>query len=208
MMLDNVLLRILPLAGMLLFSPAHSAAQPVGLGMNTVGQGRKTCTQQSEDSRVNGQRSYLNLELKLSEGGSFEVTRAAEVPGSVRLNSAPTSDYIYEVSHGRRTVAAAFIRDDPFAIRGFADPTSAHGEKIERLETATVIVNIPAFGLSMLEKCKLGLRLYRLRPDIKLDSMDANTFLRLREEGNLTPVLSVPASSFTEAIKKAAKLRG
>lgn len=207
-MIDNVLLRILPLAGILLFSSVHSAAQPVGPGMNAVAQGRKTCIQQSEDSRVNGRRSYLNLELKLSEGGSFEVTRAAEVLGSVRLNSAPTSDYIYEVSHGRQVVAAAFLRDDPFAVRGFADPTSARGENIGQQETTTVIVNIPAFSLSMLDKCKLNLRLYRLRPNIKLDSMDDSTFLRLREEGNLTPVLSVPASRFTEAIKKAAKLRG
>jgi hypothetical protein len=38
--------------------------------------------------------------------------------------------------------------------------------------------------------------------------MDADAFMRLREESNLTSVLSLPASKFTESIKKAAEVRG
>lgn len=201
------MLCVLPLAGMLLSNTSHSTAQPLGRGVKTVAQREKTCVPQGDAAQANERHTYLNLELKISEGGLVEVTRAAELPGSVRLNSAPTSDYVYEVSSGRQTRVAAFLRDDPFTVRGFADPSSQGGEKIERQETATVIISVPAFSLSMLEKCPLGFRLYRLRPGVKVEGMDANAFSRLREEGNLTPVLTVPASRLTKAIKKAAKVR-
>lgn len=207
-MADKGLLRLLALAGMLLLSPLHPSAKPVGRGVKTVTQRGKSCTRQSGDERVSGRRTYLNLEVKLGEAGSFEVTRAAELPGSVRLNSAPTSDYIYEVSNGGQTVAVAFLRDDPFIARGFDDPSFSRGEKIERRKTVTVILNVPAFALSMLERCKLGLRLYRLQPGVKVEAIDAEAFLRLREEGHLTLILSVTAAKFTEAIKRTAKARG
>ncbi|HLL73824.1 MAG TPA: hypothetical protein VK421_00890 [Pyrinomonadaceae bacterium] len=194
------------LAGTLLLNPVYSTAQFVGRDMRMVTQGKATCVCQSEAAQLNEPRTYLNLELKISEGGSFSVVRAAELPGYVRLNSVPTSDYIYEVSNGQQTVAA-FLRDDPFTLRGFADPSSPQGEKSGRQQTTTIIVNIPNFGLSMLEKCNLGFRLYRLRLGVKVDRIDADALLRLREGGQLTPVMSVPASKFTEALKKAAKAR-
>lgn len=203
------LLCILPSAGMILLITCYSTAQPLGRGMKPVTEKRgRACAQQSDAAQANERRTYLNLELKINKDGSVEVTRAAELPGSVRLNSAPTSDYIYEVSSGQQTLAVAFLRDDPFTVRGFADPSFPQGEKIDRQETATVIINVPAFSLSMLEKCKLTLRLYRLRPGVNVDRMDADAFPRLREAGDLTPVLSVPAPKLTEAIKKAAKARG
>lgn len=196
-------LRLLGLTGILLLDPGHLRSQPVNRTVRAVPRGEKTCIRKSDT----GPHTYLNLELKISKGGTFEVTRAAEVPGSVRLNSAPTSDYIYEVRNGNETVAAAFLRDDPFAVRGFADPSSSRGEKIEREDAATIILNVPAFNLSMLGKCKLGLHLYRLQPGIRPDSIDADKLKYLREEGKLTHVISVPAPKFTEAIKKAAKAR-
>jgi hypothetical protein len=192
---------------MLLLNTVLLMAQPVGRAIKAVMQGGKNCIQQGETAQMNGPRTYLSLEVKASKSGSFKVMRAAELPGSVRLNSAPTSDYIYEVSNGKQTIAAAFLRDDPFAVRGFADPSSDQGENIERQEAATFIINIPAFGLSMLEKNQLGLRLYKVRPGVKVDSMDAGVFLHLRDGGSLTPVLFVAATKFTEAIKKAAKAR-
>ena len=205
-MANKGLLCCVVLAGFLL-NPIRSTAQFVGRDMRAVTQGKATSVRQSEAAQVNEPRIYLNLELKISENGSFAVMRAAELPGNVRLNSVPTSDYIYEVSNGQQTVAAAFLRDDPFALRGFADPSTPQGEKTGRQATTTIIVNIPDFGLSMLDKCKLGFRLYRLRSGVKVDRMDADTLLRLREGGRLTSIMSVPASKFTEALKKAAKAR-
>lgn len=206
-MANKGLLCCVVLAGTFLWNPVHSSAQFVGRDVRTATRGKATCVRQSEAKQVNEPRTYLNLELKISKGGSFAVMRVAELPGNVRLNTVPTSDYIYEVSDGQQTVAAAFLRDDPFALRGFAGPSSPQGEKAGQQGTTTIIVNIPDFGLSMLEKCKLGFRLYKLRPGIIADRMDAVAFRRLREGGQLTSVLSIPASKFTEAIKKAAKAR-
>lgn len=105
----------------------------------------------------------MNLDLKIGEGGAAEVSRIAEFPGSVNLNSVPANDYIYEVSSGQQILATEFLQDNPFTVRRFADPSSRK-EKMERQETTTVIINVPAFSLSMLKKCPLGLRLYRLWP--------------------------------------------
>lgn len=108
---------------------------------------------------------YLNMVLKVTEGGTAEVLKMTEVPSPVSGRTEMSSDFAFEVRRDQQTVDVGFLPEDPFVVRGFPDPDNNRGEMFARAKTVITVVNVPEVSLNEATNDKIGLRFYKLRAD-------------------------------------------
>lgn len=151
---------------------------------------------QDRDSRcATRQECYINLVIRLTEGGAAEIVRARFIEGRLIQRDTPAGDYFYEVACGEEPRALAFLPEDPLTIRGFA---ASAGEKVERAKSATIVINIPLFGTPA--GCDLGLRFYRIELGEKIEKLDVDVLRRLKSQRRLRLQYEISSEKLRRAL--------
>jgi hypothetical protein len=149
--------------------------------------------------------SFLNLIIKLRRDGPPQVLKATQVAGRLIVREEPPSSYIYEFRKDDKTISVGFLPEDPFTVRGFADPTNSRQETLGRAKSPTIILNVPHTNLASASGGRIGLRLYRLKSGASIETISAATLESLRVRDRVSLQLEVPPATFGAAISESLK---
>lgn len=159
-----------------------------------------TNTQSSEDQEP-ARSSYLHLVVRISEKGGFEILKASEISGKVILRKQPTSNFLYEVTSGQRTLAVETLPEDPFVVRGFSDPDGQLGHKFERTEAATIVLKVPNLNLEQASRNAINVRLYEAQPGQLTERITPSTVQNLKERNLFKTQIEFPADQVNTQIR-------
>jgi hypothetical protein len=140
--------------------------------------------------------------IKVKRDGPSEIIKADEVQGRMILHTEATSDFIYELRRDSATLAAEFLPEDPFVVRGFADPNDNRGEYVTLADSAIITVKLPKAALTDASNNRINLHLYKLQANTVIDRLDLQTLNRLKSQRRLTLQLSVPSGRLGPAIRQ------
>jgi hypothetical protein len=121
------------------------------------------------------------------------------------LRQQATSNYVYGLSQGNKTVSTEFLPEDPFVIRGFADPKSNRGEKFGQTDEATIVVKVPPQQVKAIGTGKLSLQVFMIKPDKLPDSLSNETLDALKLSKSLTTTLNITSKKLGTSVKDSAK---
>lgn len=144
---------------------------------------------------------FLNLVLKLSTGGDFEVLNATLMPGKLIVPGTTRAEYLYEVTSGGKFLAAGLLADDPFLTRSYGDPQAGGVEGVRAAGATTIILHIPNVTEAIVAAGRIGLKLYALRGDPP-DKPDADALRDLKARGLLVPRLELPEKKLGPSIRR------
>jgi hypothetical protein len=128
-------------------------------------------------SRDKPAETYVNLTMRLSDGGKIQLLKATEVSGKLIERQGPSSNYVYEVTEKGAAVAVGFLPQGGFSLRGFKDPRGDNGENVASSTSTTVTLNIPHTTLASVLEGAIGLRIYKIAPGIDLETVSSD-FIR------------------------------
>lgn len=147
--------------------------------------------------------SHLHLVLRISEAGAAEVVSATEVPGEAVISDAAPGDFVYEIMEAGRSVAIHAF-PDPFEIRSFSGPegTDRQGHHITRAKTATIVVKVPNVKLASPNLNRINIQLYKIRPVVALEKMDATVLGKLKQENQIERRINIDLGKLAPQIRR------
>jgi hypothetical protein len=129
--------------------------------------------------------SHLHVALRITEDGAAEVIKATELPGEPIIAEAMTGNFIYEVADDRETLAVETMTD-PFELRSFPPPDAPdQGHSFGRAQSAMIIIKVPKKTLESADLDRLAVRLYKIKPDAQVETINLSGFRRLKENDQL-----------------------
>lgn len=148
--------------------------------------------------------SHLKLVLRVMDGGGAEVVSASEVQGDAAISDEPKSDFFYEVTDGKKSLAVEALPGDPFMAHGFGGPEGTpEGHFFERQKSAEIVVNVPGRNLgSALEK--LNVQLYRLKPGVPTNKINLATVADLKKKDRLRSLAQARGAILAPQIRERA----
>ncbi len=106
--------------------------------------------------------TYLNLVLRVKRTGDSRVLQSNEVKGNVRLFAQASPSFFFAILKNGRPTGTALLPENPYLVRGFADPEHREkGESLKLVDEATIIVNVPKTDMAGAAR-NLGLQLFRV----------------------------------------------
>jgi hypothetical protein len=147
--------------------------------------------------------SFVNVTLRLREDEKPEIIRITEVEGKLVERQGPASEYIYEITKDGKAYSVGFLPQGGFGLRGFGDPGDSRKEKKGETKFTTVILSIPNTSLDALRRGRIGLRIYKIKPGVELETISVDRLERLV----IDKTASVRAELLGTAIAKDMKSR-
>lgn len=148
---------------------------------------------------------YLSLVVRVKKDGSSDVIKSSLVSGPPILRQQATSNYVYALSQGKKTVSAEFLPENPFVIRGFADPNSKRGEKFGQTDEATIVVKVPPQQVKAIGTGKLSLQIFEIKPNKSPELLSNETMDALKLSKSLTTTIDISPKRLGTAVKDSAK---
>jgi IgA Peptidase M64 len=148
---------------------------------------------------------YVNMVVRVSRHNTVAVEKATEISGQLVLAPQAEPAYFAAFTKGDQPSIANLLVEDPYVVRGFADPEHKEkGELIRRAEFATIILHVPRTSLQSATH-GLGLELYRVKPGTMLgvtpsQMMDFKGVVATSEKNNVEKVMEMPASNLGKQI--------
>jgi len=155
-------------------------------------------------------QQYLSLVVRVKRDGSSTVIKQSLVSGPPILRQQGSSDFAYALSQGTKTVSTEFLPEDPFVVRGFADPKNGHGEKYERADEATIVIKVPAQQAKAFDSGKISLQIVKINPDALVSNFNginlSSAILdQLKARKALTTTVDVTSKRLAAAVRENAK---
>jgi len=139
-------------------------------------------SQQQEKQTTNDGKpaeTYLNLTIKLTGDGKVQVLRATEEAGKLIEDQKASSDYVYQFTRKGVPIAAGFLPQGGFSLRGFREPHGDNPEKAANSSSTTVMVSIPHTTLAAILAGAIELKIYQIAPDAQLETVSASAIQKL-----------------------------
>lgn len=107
---------------------------------------------------------FMNVIVRIRKNEKPSVLKVTEVTGKLVSSQQAAPPYFFAFTKDQVTNYADFVSEDPYVVRGFADPEHPEqGEKLIEADSATIILNIPRTDIASATH-DLGMQLYRLDP--------------------------------------------
>lgn len=155
--------------------------------------------------------SYLQVVVRLKKGGSPTLIKITEVEGILPQQDQQASNTVVEAKSGAETLGIQFLQDDPFIVRGFADPNNPdRGELFKETDEATVVIRVPKTDLGLAASGPgVSLKLYEVKPEpsLYLDPNAVSNIDQLKARGVLDEQTRVPANKLKDAVNKRLDVR-
>jgi hypothetical protein len=111
-----------------------------------------------------GEGKFVNIVVRISRNQEPSIVKATEVTGRLVSSQQAAPPYFFTFSKDATTNYADFVPEDPYLVRGFADPEHPEkGEKLIQADSATIIVNVPRTDIASATH-DLGMQLYKVGP--------------------------------------------
>lgn len=123
--------------------------------------------------------TYVNLTIKLTGDGKVQVLRATEEAGKLIEDQKASSDYVYQFTRKSVPIAAGFLPQGGFSLRGFRDLQGENREKAASSPSTTVIVSIPHSTLATILAGGVELKIYQIAPDAHLETISSSAIQKL-----------------------------
>jgi|HubBroStandDraft_1064217.scaffolds.fasta_scaffold98496_2 hypothetical protein len=158
---------------------------------------------QASEKESSHDETYLNLVVKLQSSGSPEILKATEVSGKLIMRKEPSSRFVYEITKDGKTFLVGFLPEDPFVVRGFADPKHERQEDTAKTESATIILSIPNTDADAAASGRIGIRFYKLRAgSASPETMTVPIFKELLGESKAALQFDLSAGALSAEMKK------
>lgn len=155
--------------------------------------------------------SYLQVVVRLKKGGTATPVKITEVEGVLPQQDQQASNSVVEATSGGQTLGIQFLQDDPFTVRGFADPNNPErGELFEETDEATVVIRVPQADLNLAATGPgVSLKLYEVKPEPSpyLDPNAVENIEQLKSQKVLKEQTRVPAGRLKDAVNKRTDVR-
>ena len=128
-----------------------------------------------------------------------------EVAGADVGSNELSSSFVFEVNRGSQTIGAGALREDPFVVRGFADPNNNHGEMRARAKSVTIVVRIPGLELTQAITNNVGLRFYKVHASAVsslTERFDTATMIQLKQQKLVDKRFEVSAVKLKSAARE------
>jgi hypothetical protein len=105
---------------------------------------------------------FMNIVVSMNKKGQPKIEKATEVTGTLVSSQQAAPPYFFAFSTSGTTDYAEFVAEDPYLVRGFADPHEPElGERLMEADTATIIVNVPTNVATAIHD--LGMQFYKVQ---------------------------------------------
>jgi hypothetical protein len=159
---------------------------------------------QSAEGPADGK--FMNIVVRIGKNQPASILKATEVTGRLVSSQQAAPPYFFAFNKNATTNYADFVPEDPYLVRGFADPEHPEqGEKLIEADAATIIVNIPRTDIASATH-DLGMQLYKVGPVAieqfkTLRSPDLAAVNRLIHSQGVTKELDLSKAALGSAIQ-------
>jgi hypothetical protein len=145
--------------------------------------------------------SYVNVVMRVKRDGTSTVIKASQVEGQMVLRQQASSQFLYALSAGKKTVTTEFLPEDPFVVRGFADPKHGKPEHFSTADEVTIVVKVPQSQAQALQAGKLSLQILSLKDSADIPLLDNNMLEQLKASSSVKTEINVPSKSLGAALR-------
>jgi hypothetical protein len=155
-----------------------------------------------------GDGKFMNIVVRISKNGEPLIAKATEITGRLVSSQQAAPPFFFAFSKDASTNYADFVPEDPYLVRGFADPKHPEqGEKLIEADSATIIVNVPRTDIASATH-DLGMQLYKVGPaaiaQLKMvRGPDAAAVNKLIHSEGVTKELDLSKAALGSAIRAA-----
>lgn len=149
---------------------------------------------------------FMNVVVRIDKNQAASILKATEVTGRLVSSHQAAPPYFFAFNKDATTNYTDFVPEDPYLVRGFADPKHPEqGEKLIEADAATIIVNIPRTDIASATH-DLGMQLYKVGPVATeqfktLRSPDSAAVNRLIHSQGVTKELDLSRAALGSAIQ-------
>lgn len=155
--------------------------------------------------------SYLQVVVRMKKGGNATPIKVTEVQGVLPAQDQQASNSVMEAKTGDQTLGVQFLQDDPFTVRGFADPNNVErGEHFQETDEATIVIRVPQTNLSIAATGPgVSLRFYEVKPEpsIHLDPNTISNIEGLKSQRVLEEKTRVSPGKLKDVVNKRVDVR-
>jgi IgA Peptidase M64 len=150
--------------------------------------------------------TYLNMVIRIGKNQKVAVLKATELQGNPIASQQGSPSYFLAFNKDSEPSYADFLPENPYLVRGFADPKHPEkGENISFATTATIIVNVPKTDIASATQ-NLGFQLYSANPGtVNVVPSESNEELRsLLQKPGVKMELNISPSDLGVAVNSKA----